>query len=296
MRLSVFASFAGLAGVLIACSESSDSPGAGNNTAGMSGGSSGGATSGSGGSATSTGGEGGSAQGGQSAGGGAGGAETIADASAAGSGGSAGTSSEGGALDAAKSTMTFFITSTGSGAMGGNLGGVTGADKKCQDLATAVGGGDHTWHAYLSVGPGAPGGTVNAKDRVGAGPWHNQKGTLIAANLTDLHNPATNMINATNGLDEKGGTVPGRGQTALPNEHDILTGSNPDGTVFMGDTCNEWTSSTTGTAYVGHFDRMGTNPPPASMSWNSAHAVNGCTEAALKSTGGAGRLYCFAID
>ena len=105
-----------------------------------------------------------------------------------------------------------------------------------------------------------------------------------------------NMLNTANGLDEKGGSVPGRAQTALPNEHDILTGSNPDGTLFAGNTCNDWTSSTTGAAYVGHFDRMGTNQPPGSISFNSAHAVNSCTEAGLKGTGGAGRIYCFAIN
>jgi hypothetical protein len=284
-----------LAAALAACSDSSTAPGTGN-TAGTNGGT-GGSSAGTAGSSAGTTGGGGSGQGGQSGNMGASGDNVLTDAAAAGSGGSAGAPAEGGARDAAKSMMTFFITSTGSGAMGGNLGGVTGADKKCQDLAAAVGGGDHTWHAYLSTMAG------NAKDRIGAGPWVNQKGTLIAANLTDLHTPGTsatmlgpNMLNTANGLDEKGGSVPGRAQTALPNEHDILTGSNPDGTLFMGDTCNDWTSSTTGTAYVGHFDRMGTNQPPGSISFNSAHAVNGCTEANLKSTGGAGRLYCFAID
>jgi hypothetical protein len=225
----------------------------------------------------------------------------MMEAGTAGSGGSAGAPAEGGVRDAAKSTMTFFITSTGSGAMGGNLGGLAGADKKCQDLAGAVGAGDHTWHAYLSVSAAAPGGAMNAKDHIGTGPWVNQKGTLIAANLTDLHTPAVsatdigpNKLNTANGLDEKGGTVPGRAQNALPNEHDILTGSIADGTLSTGNTCGDW-ASTTGNAQVGHFDRLGTSATPAAWSWNAAH-TSGCTEAGLKGTGGSGRLYCFAID
>ena len=175
---------------------------------------------------------------------------------------------EGGASDAAKSMMTFFITSTGSGAMGGNLGGL----RRCRQEVPGSGSGRRWRRPHLARLPErqrrSSGGAANAKDRIGSGPWVNQKGTVIAKNLTELHTPGTsetmlgpNLINATNGLNEKGGTVLGRvgASAAMPNEHDILTGSNPDGTLFPGDTCSDWTS-TTGTAYVGHFDRAGTQP------------------------------------
>jgi len=300
MRKSTIAVSVILAAALAACGESSDNSGGTGNPVGTSGGASGSAT-GAAGSSAGTAGGGGSGQVGEAGNMGLGGDKMVVDAGSGGSGGSAGAASEGGARDAAKSMMTFFISSTGSGAMGGNLGGLAGADKKCQDLATAVGGGDHTWHAYLSVSAGAPGGAVNAKDHIGTGPWVNQKGTVIAANLTELHTPATsatmlgpNMLNTANGLDEKGGTVPGRAQTALPNEHDILTGSNADGTISAGNTCGDW-ASTTGNAQVGHFDRLGTSATAAAWSWNAAH-TSACTEAGLKQTGGSGRLYCFAID
>ena len=200
----------------------------------------------------------------------------------------------GGAAHAQQSDMTFFVTSTGSG-KGADLGGLTGADKQCQMLAQAAGAGGKTWHAYLSTqGPGA----VNARDRIGSGPWQNAKGTVVAKSLTELH--ATNNISKQTALTEKGEMVNGRGDT--PNMHDILTGSQPDGTAFAGAedrTCGNWAKSTQGSAMVGHHDRQGLRDDDASKSWNSSHPSRGpdggCSQNDLKSTGGNGFFYCFAI-
>jgi hypothetical protein len=196
--------------------------------------------------------------------------------------------------------MSFFVTSSGSG-KGGDLGGLAGADALCQRLAAAAGAGSSTWRAYLSV-PGAfPGGanpqgtpSVNARDRIGNGPWFNAKGALIASDLTQLHNG--NMLSKETALDERGNTVKGRGDT--PNEHDILTGSRADGTAFAPQTdttCKAWTSSTDGSAIVGHHDRTGPLPENWAKSWNFSHQSAGCSPEALVRTGGSGRLYCFAV-
>jgi hypothetical protein len=192
------------------------------------------------------------------------------------------------------SGMTFFITSTGSG-KGADFGGLSGADKHCQTLATAAGAGNATWHAYLSQSPaqGAP--AVNAKDRIGNGPWQNAKGVVIAKDVAELH--GNNNLNKQTALTEKGEVVNGRGDT--PNKHDILTGSTPQGTAFTGSedkTCGNWTKSGEGSAIVGHHDRNGTNPDPvANVSWNSSHPTAGCSDDLLKKTGSAGLLYCFAV-
>jgi hypothetical protein len=200
----------------------------------------------------------------------------------------------GGAAHAQQSDMTFFVTSTGSG-KGADLGGLAGADKQCQMLAQAAGAGGKTWHAYLSTqGPGA----VNARDRIGSGPWQNAKGTVVAKSLAELH--GTNNISKQTALTEKGEMVNGRGDT--PNMHDVLTGSQPDGTAFAGAedrTCGNWTKSTQGSAMVGHHDRQGLRDDDASKSWNSSHPSRGpdggCSQNDLKSTGGNGFFYCFAI-
>jgi len=186
--------------------------------------------------------------------------------------------------------MSFFITSVGSG-KGADFGGLEGADKHCQTLAAAAGAGNRTWHAYLST-QGAQ--AVNAKDRIGTGPWQNAKGVVVAKDVAELH--GNNNINKQTGLTEKGDIVPGSGDT--PNKHDILTGSKPDGTAFGGSddmTCGNWTKSGEGTVMLGHFDRKGTNPDPvANVSWNASHKSRGCSDDLLKSTGSAGLLYCFA--
>jgi hypothetical protein len=192
---------------------------------------------------------------------------------------------------AAKSGMTFFVTSTGSG-KGADFGGIAGADRHCQMLATAAGAGAHAWHAYLSTqGSGA----VNARDRIGKGPWRNAKGVVIANDVAELHG-SNNMTKETD-LTEKGEVVNGRGDT--PNRHDILTGSQADGTAFGGSddmTCGNWTKSgDDGSAMLGHADRNGT-PGPAPMSWNASHKSRGCSDPGLGSTGGAGYLYCFATN
>jgi hypothetical protein len=187
------------------------------------------------------------------------------------------------AQDAAN--MTFFITSAGSGD-GANLGGLEGADAICMKLAEAAGAGDKTWHAYLSA-EGA-----NAKDRIGAGPWQNFKGDVIAADLAALHSDAAN-INKETGLTETGAMVNGRGDD--PNQHDILTGTNADGTLAAGQTCNDWTSNGDGSAMVGHHDRMGPDSLATATSWNAAHPSRGCGQEALVGTGGNGYLYCFAV-
>jgi hypothetical protein len=196
--------------------------------------------------------------------------------------------------------MGFFITSAGSG-QGANFGGLAGADAHCQKLAAAAGAGGKTWRAYLSV-PGAfpsasaPGvASVHARDRIGQGPWHNARGQLIARDLAHLHNG--NLLSKETALDERGNPVKGRGDT--PNEHDILTGSRADGTAFAPQTdttCKAWTSSSEGSAIVGHHDRMGPLPENWATSWNFSHPSAGCSQEALVRTGGSGRLYCFAKD
>ncbi len=185
--------------------------------------------------------------------------------------------------------LGFFITSVGSGD-GANLGGLAGADAHCQRLAAAAGAGNRTWRAYLSgVENGKP---VNAKDRIGTGPWFNAKGVQIAANVAELHSDANKLTKETQ-LTEKGAVVNGRGDK--PNTHDILTGSQLDGTAFTDGadhTCNNWTSNSTGSAQVGHHDRQGGGANPTS--WNNAHSSTGCSQANLAGSGGAGLFYCFA--
>jgi hypothetical protein len=233
----------------------------------------------------------------------AGAAGTTGAAGAAGTTGAAGAAGTGaagaagaGATGAGGATaMTFFVTSDKS--VTGNLGGLAGADKRCQDLAAAAGDGARTWHAYLSVAMG-PGGTpVNAKDRIGAGPWHNAKGALIANNVTELHG-ATRSGDHTLYITEMGGDVNGNWVgSPKPVEHDILTGSNIDGTLKPNETCKDWTSTANADkAWVGHADGLGpgADPTPPYNSWNSAHENGGCDNTAPK--GGAGRLYCFAIN
>jgi hypothetical protein len=199
--------------------------------------------------------------------------------------------------------MSFFITSAGSG-KGADLGGLAGADAHCQRLAAAsgaVGAGAKTWRAYLSVAPTFATQTtpavpaINARDRIGAGPWFNAKGALIARNVEHLHNG--NNISKETALDEKGAVVRGRGDT--PNEHDILTGTRADGTAFapqQDTTCKAWTSSTDGSAIVGHHDRIGPLPENWAKSWNFSHPSVGCSQEALVRTGGSGRFYCFATN
>jgi hypothetical protein len=192
-------------------------------------------------------------------------------------------------------SMTFFVTSVGSG-KGADLGRLAGADAHCQQLAEAV-GANGTWHAYLSTqaSDGQP--AVSARDRIGTGPWRNAQGVVIAADVAELHGQ-NNLTKAT-ALTEKGQPVNGRGDN--PNMHDMLTGSQPDGTAFTGAddmTCGNWTKSgADGAAMLGHHDRMGLRDDAASKSWNSAHASRGgCSPTALQSTGGAGLFYCFAAD
>jgi hypothetical protein len=191
--------------------------------------------------------------------------------------------------------MGFFITSVGLG-NGANLGGLTGADAHCQKLATAAGAGNRTWHAYLST-QGAN--AVNARDRIGNGPWYNAKNGRVAQNLSDLHGDTLeqarlgNTLTKATALTEKGEQVNGVGNT--PNQHDILTGSQPDGRAYTDSadhTCNNWTSNGMGTAQLGHHDRTG----GPNTSWNSAHPSRGCSQENLVSTGGAGFFYCFAAN
>ncbi len=197
---------------------------------------------------------------------------------------------------AQQANMSFFVTSNGPG-KGADLGGLAGADKHCQQLAQSVGAGAKTWHAYLST-QGA--GAVNARDRIGKGPWMNAKGVVIATSVDDLHS-ANNKLTKQNNLSEKGEVINGRGDK--PNRHDILTGSTPDGKAFPPDkdmTCKNYTSSTQGSVMLGHNDRIGLREDDASHSWNSSHpsrgADGGCSQADLRSTGGDGLLYCFAVN
>jgi hypothetical protein len=205
----------------------------------------------------------------------------------------------GGAGGSAKGPMTFFVTSVGAG-NGADLGGLAGADRHCATLAAAAGSSANTtWRAYLSTQAreGAP--AVNARDRIGKGPWHNAKGELIARDVEQLHG-ATNNLTKQNALTEKGELVSGRGDK--PNRHDILTGSRADGTAFSqydtDMTCGNWTrSGTEGVAMVGHHDRAGPNSDPWATSWNSSHqSRGGCSQEALRGTGGDGLLYCFAAN
>lgn len=192
--------------------------------------------------------------------------------------------------------MSFFVTSAGAG-NGADYGGLAGADAHCQKLATSAGAGSRTWRAYLSTQ--AKEGPVNARDRIGSGPWHNAKGELIARDVADLHG-AGNKIGKQTALSEKGELVNGRGDT--PNRHDILTGSRTDGTAYSYNdpdmTCGNWTrSGAEGVAVVGHHDRSGLTPDPWSTSWNSSHqSRGGCSQQALRGTGGDGLLYCFAAN
>jgi hypothetical protein len=200
---------------------------------------------------------------------------------------------------AQSANTTFFVTSAGPG-KGADLGGIDGADKHCATLATASGATAKTWHAYLSTqaADGKP--AINARDRIGKGPWQNSKGVVIAKDVADLHS-ASNNLNKQTALSEKGEVINGRGDT--PNRHDALTGSQPDGTAFAAGedrTCKNWTSSTQGAAMLGHIDRIGLRDDDASKSWNSSHPSRGpdggCSQADLKSTGGDGLLYCFAAN
>jgi hypothetical protein len=191
--------------------------------------------------------------------------------------------------------ISFFITSAGSG-NGANLGGLAGADAICQKLAASVGAGSKTWRAYLSAKAANGQPAVNAKDRIGNGPWTNAKGVVIAKSVADLHSDANNIKKDT-ALTEKGAVVNGVGDT--PNQHDILTGSQADGTLQPGEgdtTCNNWTSNTdgSGSGQLGHVDRMGRGATGAS--WNSAHPSRGCSQQNLVATGGNGYLYCFATN
>jgi len=194
--------------------------------------------------------------------------------------------------------MGFFVTSAGPG-KGADLGGLAGADAHCQKLAATAGGGSRTWHAYLSTGWTATTPVVNARDRIGKGPWFNAKGVLIAADVEQLHGAGNNLTKQT-ALTEKGAPVNGRGDT--PNTHDILTGSNANGTAFSSApgmpemTCGEWTKSGDGSAMTGHHDRTGLASDAWSVSWNSSHNSVGCSQQALTRTGGAGLFYCFAAD
>ena len=199
---------------------------------------------------------------------------------------------------AQQTSMTFFITSAGPG-KGADLGGLDGADRVCQALAQAVGAGDRTWRAYLSTQAVGGAQAVNARDRIGRGPWQNAKGVVIAKDVDELH--GTNNLTKQTALNEKGEVVNGRGDT--PNRHDILTGSMPDGRSFPAAedrTCGNWTKSSQGAAMVGHHDRMGLNEEPPAKSWNSSHPSRGpdggCSQADLRSTGGDGLFYCFAAN
>lgn len=180
--------------------------------------------------------------------------------------------------------MTFFVSSVGAGD-GANLGGLAGGDAHCQKLAEAAGSTGKTWKAYLSAAG------ENAKDRIGAGPWQNFKGEVIATDVANLHS-ADNKLTKATALSETGTPINGRGDT--PNQHDILTGSNPDGTLAAGQTCGDWTLNGEGSAIVGHSDRTGLDDSDAAKSWNSSHPSRGCSQENLVGTGGAGLLYCFA--
>ena len=197
--------------------------------------------------------------------------------------------------------MSFFVTSTGSG-KGADLGGLDGADRHCQSLARATASRDRNWRAYLSTSPSGGYPAVNARDRIGRGPWQNAKGVVVASNVDQLH--GTNNLTKETALTEKGEMVNGR--TEKPNMHDMLTGSMPDGRAITasGDsTCSNWTTSGAGAAMLGHHDRQGLRDDDASKSWNSSHlsrptkeGAPGCSQVALQGTGGNGLFYCFAAN
>ncbi|MGP0093673.1 MAG: hypothetical protein ACLPKB_27580 [Xanthobacteraceae bacterium] len=196
---------------------------------------------------------------------------------------------------AQQAAMTFFVTSVGKG-NGADLGGLAGADAHCQALAAAAGATSTNWHAYLSTTEPAGAAGVNARDRIGKGPWQNAKGVVVAKSVEDLHSDSNN-INKQTALTEKGETVPGRGDPV--NTHDILTGSDPQGlfSTAGGDTtCGNWTKSADGSAIVGHHDRSGLKDTRHMNSWNSSHGSRGCSQDNLKASGGAGLLYCFAAN
>jgi len=201
-----------------------------------------------------------------------------------------------GGAAAQQSGMSFFVTSVGSG-KGADLGGLDGADKHCQQLAQAANAGGRTWRAYLSTQAAGGQQAVNARDRIGSGPWQNAKGAVVAKNLEELH--GTNNLTKQTALTEKGDVVNGRGDT--PNKHDALTGTQADGKAFPPNedrTCKNWTSSGQGTAMVGHIDRQGLSDTEEARSWNASHPSRGpdggCSQADLRSTGGDGLFYCFA--
>ncbi len=196
---------------------------------------------------------------------------------------------------AARNPMTFFVTSSGTG-NGADLGGLAGADRHCQSLAQAAGAGGRTWRAYLSNSAVGGAEAVNARDRIGRGPWQNAKGVAIARSVDHLHSNDNNLTKET-ALTERGGVNPGRGDPV--NQHDILTGSSPDGRAVAGAndmTCGNWTKSGVGAAIVGHHDRQGLKPDEPSRSWNSSHPSRGCSQDNLKASGGAGQFYCFAMN
>ena len=195
--------------------------------------------------------------------------------------------------------MTFFVTSNGPG-KGADLGGIEGSDRHCQTLAQAAGAGGRTWRAYLSSQAEGSAPAVNARDRIGRGPWQNFKSEVVAQNVEDLHGD-NNKLGMPTSLTERGTLIPGVGYT--PNRHDVLTGSQMDGRAFPAGedrTCRNWTSSTQGTAMLGHIDRKGLRDDAASRSWNSSHPSRGpdggCSQADLRSTGGDGLFYCFAVQ
>ena len=197
-----------------------------------------------------------------------------------------------------QNSMTFFVTSDGGG-KGADFGGLSGADQHCQKLAQAAGAGNRTWRAYLSNSAAGSQPAVNAIDRIGRGPWQNAKGAVIATDIENLHG-ANNLTKQT-ALSEKGEVINGRGDK--PNRHDVLTGSTMDGRAFPAGedrTCKNYTSSTQGAVMVGHHDRQGLNDSAPMLSWNSSHpsrgAEGGCSQADLRSTGGDGLLYCFAVN
>jgi hypothetical protein len=198
---------------------------------------------------------------------------------------------------APKSPMTFFLTSVNPG-KGADLGGLTGADQYCQTLAQSAGAGGKNWKAYLSASASGSATAIDARDRIGNGPWQNAKGVVIANNLSELH--GTNNLNKQTALTEKGETISGRGDPV--NQHDILTGSTDSGRLAVaaaagGDTtCGNWTKSAEGSAFVGHHDRIGANDSAPMKSWNASHPSRGCGMDALKATGGAGLFYCFAAN
>lgn len=195
---------------------------------------------------------------------------------------------------ATRNPMTFFVTSVGSG-KGADLGGLAGADAHCAKLASAVGAGSRDWRAYLSQQATTTVRPINARDRIGRGPWQNAQGVVVATDVAQLH--GNNNLSKATALNERGEVINGRGDT--PNMHDVLTGSQPDGTVIAGDvnsTCANWAQSGEGSAMLGHHDRQGLKDDVPSKSWNSSHLSRGCSQDALKSTGGAGLFYCFAAN